>query len=128
MSNAEWYARRLGKNRPPPPRATPPTGPAPPVRIPPASSYTGEQQPAVEVTAENLAEVAALWKGGQGTKTENQKCPNCSSDLYFSRSNGTGEGGGSGAKVYTQNGMATVAPRCYACGYTPAMPLQAGSG
>ena len=127
MSNADWYARRLGAQRPHPRVGTPPQGPPVPLRIPSVPTHDRTQQPEVKVTAENLAEAAALWQGGQGTKTEKQNCPHCHSDLYFSRSNGTGEAGGSGSRLVTNNGVATVAPRCFSCGYTSSMPMQTGS-
>jgi len=126
MSSADWYARKLA-GRQPARTSTPPQSPPAPVRIPSVPTHDHTAQPEVKVTTENLAEAAALWQGGQGTKTEQQLCPHCGSNLYFSRSNGTGESGGSGARIVTQSGMASVAPRCFSCGYTSAMPMQTGS-
>lgn len=130
MSNADWYSRRLANQAPSTPytrSSTPPSQPAAPARVQPVPQHTRAQQPEVQVTAENVAEAAALWQGGQGTKTETENCPNCGSHLFFSRSNGTGESGGSGAKVFTQSGSASVASRCFSCGYSPTMPMQTGS-
>lgn len=126
MSNADWYARRLGQPAPPQRSATPPASPPAPYRVPPVPQHSREQQPEVKVTTENLAEAASLWHGGQGT-ADASGCPNCNSPLFFSRSNGTSEAGGSGARLVTQNGIATVAPRCFACGYSPATPMQTGA-
>lgn len=126
MSNSDWYARKLGN--PSPSRhysqpATPPVRPQPQYQQP-----QPQQTPDTKVTMDNLVEATGQWQGGQGTQTERDQCPNCNSHLYFSRANGTGEGGGSGAKVFTQNGVATVAPRCFACGFSPSMPMQGGAG
>lgn len=126
--SADWYAKKLGNPRPGPRESTPPYTPSVPQRIAEVPTHSrSQQQPEVKVTAENLAEAAALWKGGQGTKTEQQTCPHCNSDLYFSRANGTAETGGSGARVFTNHGMATVAPRCFSCGFSSALPMQTGS-
>jgi hypothetical protein len=70
----------------------------------------------MQVTGENINQAAGLWQGGQGTKTETSLCPNCGSDLFFSRSNS--------GSVISQNGMATPAPRCYSCGYTVGREMQ----
>lgn len=129
MSSSDWYARKLGNQQPSSytRSSTPPSGPSAPARIEQVPQHTRAQQPEVQVTAENMAEAAALWQGGQGTKTETQSCPNCGSHLYFSRSNGTGESGGSGAKVFTHSGAMPVAARCFSCGYSPNKPMQTGS-
>lgn len=119
MSNADWYARRLGQPAPQQRGSTPPAAP-------PAQRYQAPAapRPDVQVTAANVAEAAALWQGGEGIRTETENCPQCGSDLYFSRANGTGEAGGSGGRVYTQAGIATVAARCFSCGFSPTMPMQ----
>lgn len=129
MSSSDWYARKLGQNAPSPytRTSTPPSRPPAPARIEQVPQHTRDQQPEVQVTADNVAEAAALWHGGQGTKSETENCPNCGSHLFFSRSNGTGEAGGSGSKVFTQAGTASVAARCFSCGYSPTMPMQTGS-
>lgn len=74
------------------------------------------QQKNVQVTGENVAEVAMTWQGGEGTRRETSNCPNCGSNLYFSRSN-------TGTTV-SISGMATPAPRCYSCGYTDGRQMQ----
>ena len=45
-------------------------------------------------------------KGGVGTRTETEPCPQCGSDLFFHRAD-------TGSK-----------PRCYSCGYTQGRPMQ----
>lgn len=110
MNNASWWAKKLTNDAPTAaPRQTyPPSQPSPPPRLPAQPPMAPRSAPNVQVTADNLAEAATLWQGGEGTRTETQNCPNCGSNLYFSRTN-------SGSQV---------APRCYACGYTQGRPMQ----
>lgn len=109
MSSNSWWSRKLNAEpAPPAPRNTPPvSSPAPP-RLPAVPPMTQKSAPNVQVTGDNFAEASTLWQGGEATATEVQNCPNCGSNLYFSRSN-------SGSRV---------APRCYACGYTDGRPMQ----
>lgn len=104
---SSWWAKKLGTEQPPA-TSYPRTAPVPPPYVPPRPTPTQQTAPNVAVTNENIAEVAGLWQGGQATKTEVQNCPNCGSNLFFSRSNS-----GSG-----------VAPHCYECGYTQGRPMQ----
>lgn len=108
MSSDSWWTRKLVGDAPPVRTSTPPASPPAPVRIPPRPPVTQRSAPNVQVTGENFAEASTLWQGGDGVRTEVQSCPNCGSDLYFSRSN-------SGSRV---------APRCYACGFTDGRPMQ----
>lgn len=127
--SSDWYARKLG-GQPSAPAYAPstpqqpnyPGGPAAPPYVPPVPPATDN----VQVTGENIAQVAGLWKGGQATKTETQRCPNCNGDHFFSMSNGV-SAGGAGARIATERGMATTAPRCFDCGYTTRHGLQTGS-
>ena len=125
MSSSDWWARKLGgqPSAPAAPTSAPnyPSGPAAPPYVPPVPPSSTPQ-----VTKDNIAEVAGMWKGGQATKTETQRCPNCGGDHFFSMSNGV-SAGGAGARLMTQNGMATTAPRCFDCGYTTAFGLQTGA-
>lgn len=119
--SASWYARKLGAAPPRAPYAPQqptnyPGTPPPPPHIPPVPPATLPQ-----VTKDNIADAAALWKGGQGTKTETARCPHCGGDHFFSISNAPG------SKVATQNGMASAAPRCYDCGYTTRHGMQTGA-
>lgn len=72
--------------------------------------------PNVTVTADNFAEASTHWQGGDATRQESQNCPNCGSNLFFTRANA--------GTLYSQNGMAAPAPRCYACGFTPGREMQ----
>jgi hypothetical protein len=126
MSSADWFAKKLGGGAPArtytPPTAPAynqpsyPQGPPPPAYVPPVPQG---QQP--KVTAENIAQVAGLWKGGEATRKETSTCPNCGGNAYFSMTNANG------SKVATQHGMASAAPRCFECGYTTHHGLQTGA-
>lgn len=120
-SSADWYARKLGGNAAPStytPTTAPnyPSGPAAPPHLAPVPPSSTPQ-----VTGENIAAVAGLWKGGQATKTETTRCPHCNSDHFFSISNAPG------SRIATQSGMASAAPRCYSCGYTTRHGMQTGA-
>ena len=117
--SSDWFARKLAGGRPAPPQHVQPSypqGPPPPTYIPPVPQ---SQQP--QVTKDNIAEVAGLWKGGEGTRKETTKCPNCGGDAFFSIQNAPG------SRIATQNGMASAAPRCFECGYTTRHGLQTGA-
>lgn len=123
MSSASWYARKLAGSPAPSTYTAPPTnapnypsGPAAPPYVPPVPPSSTPQ-----VTGENIAQVAGLWKGGQATKTETTRCPHCNSDHFFSMSNAPGN------RIATQNGMMSAAPRCYSCGYTTRHGMQTGA-
>jgi predicted nucleic-acid-binding Zn-ribbon protein len=123
MSDA-WWAKKLGgAPAQAPQQAQPsyPQGPQPPAHVPPVPQGSYPQ-----VTGDNIAQAAALWKGGKATKTETAKCPHCGGDNYFSMSNGE-SAGGAGARLMTQNGAVTTSPRCWNCGYNSAFGLQTGS-
>ena len=129
--SADWFAKKLGGGAPArtynPPQAQPsyPQGPPPPSYVAPVPQG---QQP--QVTADNFAQVAGLWKGGKATKTETATCPNCGGDHYFSQTNVNplgGGGGGAAARIMTERGAATTSPRCFDCGYNQAFGLQTGS-
>lgn len=110
MSTGNWWVKKLGN-----PAQTPPTVPplSTPTRVPP-------MPPATPVQGETLSETGLAWRGGDATRTETARCPNCGSDLYFSRSNG--------GTTVTSGGLASPAPRCYACGYTPGRSMQGMPG
>ena len=102
---ATWWAKKLGT-----PEAHPGT-------VPDARTFDRPTMPAPQpvpalpsmtVTVGNFAEATAAWQGGPAARTESQPCPNCGSNLFFSRS----------------NGGSAVAPRCYSCGYTQGRPMQ----
>lgn len=79
---------------------------------PPAQRTT----PNVTVTPENFAEASTHWQGGDASRQEAMDCPNCGSNLFFSRGN-TGN-------VMSPRGMAQPAPRCYSCGFSPGREMQ----
>ena len=109
---SDWWAKKLG-NQPPARQPLPPLAPP----APPAPRWQPETpQPPAQITDENALDAAFTWKGGEGTRTETTPCPQCGSDLYFSRANSGG--------MVTPRGMAAPAPRCYSCGFTPGHPMQ----
>lgn len=121
MSNS-WWANKLGNGEQPPPQRQQ-SYPQQPQRpgLPPVGyqrqglgqqeSYDGP------ITGENFAEVATMWKGGQGTRTETERCPGCNSNNFFSRKNG--------GTMRTMQGSAHPMEHCFDCGY----PIhQTGSG
>lgn len=107
MSNS-WWSKKLNAPEPTQQPTLPPVAPPAPARIPAMPTPTPQSAPNIAVTQENFQEAATLWQGGEATRTETQRCPNCGSDHYFSRSN------------YGQ----TVPARCYDCGYTQGRPMQ----
>jgi hypothetical protein len=97
---SDWWAKRLNV-QPQPDQAT--TNYQPPQQQRPIYQ---PQQPQAPTT---IMEGVAAWQGGEG-KAEVGNCPQCGSDLYFSRRNA--------GSTYGPGGMATTAPRCFACGFT----------
>ena len=119
--SSDWFAKKLGGGAPartytPTTPSSYPQGPPPPQHLPPVPQ---SQQP--QVTADNIAQVAGLWKGGEGTRKETAKCPNCGGDAFFSIQNAPQ------SRVATQHGMVSAAPRCFECGYTTRHGLQTGA-
>lgn len=113
MSSSSWWAKKLATEPSEPSRvSTPPMSAPPAPRVAPVPPMTPKSAPNVQVTGENFAEASTMWQGGEATRTEVRSCPNCGSNLYFSRSN-------SGS---------SVAPRCYECGYTEGRPMQGVPG
>jgi hypothetical protein len=114
MNSSSWWTKKLG-NDSVPSRPLPPMPPMrPTAHQQPAPKYQPQQD--IHVTDDNAYDAAMQWRGGEAMRTETQRCPNCASDLYFSRTNTGGQP--------SQSGMATPAPRCYACGYTQGRSLQ----
>lgn len=111
--SSSWWSKKLGTDQP----ATPPpaTRPPDPVRLPPVPQHNSQTVQNVQVTGENFASTSSMWQGGDATRTETSNCPNCGSDLYFSRTN---------AAMITQSGSASPTPRCYACGFAPGREMQ----
>lgn len=112
--SSDWWARKLGNA----PAAAPqqpsypqyPTTQQPSHRPPPMGG--GDTQH-IQVTKDNVVELAGRWQGGQGTKTETQRCPSCGSGDYFSRANVSGS-----RTINTNSGVAAhAAPHCFDCGY-----------
>ena len=112
---SDWWARRMAPEDAPR-TGYPQTAPTPRPALPPLPVRAPETSPDIQVTASNLHQTATMWAGGEGTQTETQSCPQCRSDLYFSRANT--------AAVMTTRGSVSPSPRCYSCGYTQARPNQ----
>lgn len=108
MSAASWWAAKLAAQTPTQQPVLPPTSAPAPARLPSIPQPTVQSAPNVAVTGENISEVAMLWTGGEATRTETSRCPNCGGDHFFSRS----------------NAGSMVAPRCYDCGYTQGRQMQ----
>jgi hypothetical protein len=72
-----------------------------PQQVPQQQGFDVEQ---LDKTPENVLMLMNHWTGGEGTKTETNKCPSCGGNHYFSRSQGTMRG-------------PAPAPMCYTCGY-----------
>ena len=109
---SDWWSRKLSA-----PKQDLPPASRPPDRILPAMPPPQQRTtPNVTVTADNFAEASTHWQGGDATRQESQNCPNCGSNLFFTRANA--------GTLYSQNGMAAPAPRCYACGFTPGREMQ----
>jgi len=108
----DWWSRKLNA-----PKQEPPTATRPPDRILPAMPPPAQRMtPQMTVTPDNFAEASTHWQGGDAARQEAQNCPNCGSNLFFSRANA--------GTLYSQSGMAAPAPRCYACGFTPGREMQ----
>lgn len=108
-----WWDKKLNAA----PRHDLPPANRPPDRVLPAMPPAQQRvTPNIAVTADNFAEASTHWQGGDATRTEYGSCPNCASDLYFSRSNA--------GTIYNQAGAAAPAPRCYACGFSPGREMQ----
>lgn len=110
--SSSWWERNLGTPRHDPPPATRP----PDRTLPAMPRQTPQNAPNIQVNADNFAEASTHWSGGDAARTEQQSCPSCGSDLYFSRANA--------GSVYSQNGSAAPTPRCYACGFSPGREMQ----
>lgn len=116
---SDWWSRRLSDNSPPPQSSTPPVTPPmrTAIRIPQQNAVVAN--PTVQVQPQErvldpsrnpqdqitMGEALRLWKGGEAARRETNSCPECGSNLVFSRAKGT-----------TVNG-ASPAPRCYECGW-----------
>ena len=128
MSASDWYARRLGQQPPAPaqPVSTPGTDPYLARHSQPSPAYAPPPQTAIQglpadviPTDENgqmhFMDGAVRWKGGEGTRTETNRCPVC-----------VGKGR-PGTKVFSLQSQAkmnasgqTVPPasRCFECGWS----------
>ncbi len=107
-----WWEKKLGST----PAAPPPAVRPPDRTLPRLPEQTPRNAPSIQVTPDNFAEASTHWQGSQAAREGTGMCPNCGSDLFFSRSN-TGT-------VMSDRGMAAPAPRCYACGFTPGREMQ----
>lgn len=120
-----WWAKKLGGAAPP--SRAPQYAPQYTPQVPAREAYT--PQP-TRFDPANPIESMAQWRGGDGTRKETERCPHCGGDHFFSNQNINplaGGGTGAGGRLITQNGVQTVAPRCWDCGYTTAHGLQTGS-
>ena len=110
MSTSSWWSKKLGTEQ----QQQQPSSARPNMHTTHALPSYAPQSQQPQVTPTNLMEAAGAWNGGEARK-ETQSCPNCGSNLFFSRSN-TGS-------MPTEWGMATPPPRCYSCGYTVGRPM-----
>lgn len=106
-----WYERNLGN---PAPRSVPGQQSYPTQQqVYTPSLRKAQQQEEGQVALENgdILGATAAWKGGIATRTENQQCPQCNSQNYFTRLQG------SGTQVVGENGTARAASTCFDCNY-----------
>ena len=124
MSSKDWYARKLGVQPPQAPPAVHPSQTQTPQQQQQAQQSTGESA----LAQGDVVGAAFQWQGGEGTRTEVQKCPQCNSSNYFSRTNrpaaGVNVGGGASGQLVTENGRVSVAARCFDCNYNGLYDLQ----
>ena len=118
-----WFARQLGTAppaqpqayQPPPQQYAPPQGyPQQPQGYPqqqgyPPQGYPQQQAPMppqapVITSIHDVPGAMGMWQGGEGVRTETNRCPGCGGDHYFSRSKKTSRG-------------PAPAPLCYDCGF-----------
>lgn len=108
MSDADWWARRLGQPQQRTPLVPTPRYPQYQQQAPQAPQYQQQapQQPQQipQVTTDNLYDAALQWQGGEAHRKEVYACPQCGGGHYFSRTNGPSRG-------------PAPAPMCYDCGY-----------
>jgi hypothetical protein len=114
--SSSWWERKLANPQPTRQPSHPPAAPAPPPRLAPVPQQTVQQSQQVHLTEDNFVDAAQSWQGGEASKKELQTCPNCGSNLYFSRSNSGG--------MVAQSGVVNAAPRCYECGFMPGRQMQ----
>lgn len=116
---SDWWSKRISGEVPAPTVSTPPV--TPPMRTAiriPQTPQPVVQNPTVQVQPQrrvldpergeneqiSMGDAIRLWKGGEAARRETHSCPECGSDLLFSRSKGMING-------------AAPAPRCYECGW-----------
>lgn len=117
--SSSWFARHLGTAppaqpqayQPPPQQYQQPQAPVYPQQQGyPPQGYPQQQAPQMPPQApainsiHDVVPAMGMWQGGEGTRTETQRCPSCGGDHFFSRSQGARRG-------------PPPAPTCYDCGY-----------
>lgn len=117
---SDWWSKQLSGNAPAPVQSTPPVTPPmrTAIRIPAVVAnptvQVQPQQPQHQHVLDSsrgpqdqisMGDAIRMWKGGEAHRKENNSCPECGSNLVFSRSKGTMING------------ASPAPRCYECGW-----------
>jgi hypothetical protein len=125
MGAVDWWAKKLGTERPAPtstpdtwnlPRHMPPT----PAHQMPQQSYVPPSNALVadENGQVHVGDAIMYWQGGEGTK-EGLHCPRCAakgkkSNLMFGRTHGQGQKLG----LINKSGQhCSPAPICFSCGY-----------
>lgn len=124
---SDWYARKLGQQQPqqpqqvqhphnyPPVAPRAPGQPAAPIpapghqqapQVPPEHDHVAPAAPDGQM---HIGDAIRVWKGGEGHRKETQRCPDCGSDHFFTRS-GSGIMGAGGRLVQP-------APICMTCGW-----------
>ena len=132
MSNADWWARKLG-NAPPQHHAPQQYAPQPQYQPQPQQQQYQPPQPQGPPLLANgrldvarmdddrlrLKDVAKMWNKGEAARTEgSSNCPNCGSIHVFSMRNaGTVQNQNSGQ-------LAGSSPRCFECGWKPNHAMQ----
>lgn len=109
MSNVDWYRNKIAALR-----GSPPAAPQQRYQQPVYQPYQQPQyqqppqvqqrQPPPPVTMENLYAAAGYWTGGKAHRIDRDPCPECGSNQFYSRTDGTRRG-------------PPPAPHCYNCGY-----------
>lgn len=113
MSSANWFAKKLGGEAPPPQQQTP-APQYPPQPSAPAQYPAAQQPPAEPGHDPNEASVTNLLRdpvkaeqASRARRLEQDRCPGCGSSNYFSRK-------------YGQGGVPLSMPpkgECFDCGY-----------
>ena len=104
---SSWYKRKLASARSGAPMPSTRQQPAQPQQFVPFQRQQLDMfnQPVREpINIHNLWGAMQTWQGGKAHRIDNEPCPECGSDKYYSRTEGARRG-------------PPPAPHCFACGY-----------